>query len=60
MYFPYLKEIELIRKELKDKYGIIFAVKKSCASNRVKAFIQKNIMQYKIKSRTDVINLNKL
>lgn len=60
VYIPYLKEIEIIRAELQKKYGISFAVKKSCASNKVKAFIQKNIMQYKIKSRTDIINLNRL
>lgn len=60
IYFPYLKEIEVIRKELQEKYGISFEVKKSCASNKIKAFIQKNIMQYKIKSRTDIIYLNKL
>lgn len=60
IYFPYLKEIESIRKELKRDYGVLFEVKKSCASNKAKAFIQRHIMQYKIKSRTDIINLNKL
>ena len=60
IYFPYLREIESIRKELQENYGISFAVKKSCASNKLKAFIQKNIMQYKIKSRTDIIRLDKL
>ena len=60
IYVPYLREVEQIRKELWNDYELSFAVKKSCASNKIKAFIQKNIMQYKIKSKTDIINLNKL
>ena len=60
IYYPYLKEIESIRKKLRYEYGIYFQNKKNCASNKVKAFIQRNIMQYKIKSKSDIIDLNKI
>ena len=60
IYLPYLKEIEMIRKSLRKEYNVIFAIKKSYASNKIKAFIQNNIMQFKVKSRTDLINLNNL
>lgn len=60
IYIPYLREIEMIRIMLKEQYEITFAVKKSYASNKIKAFFQNNIMQFKVKSRTDIINLKRL
>lgn len=59
IYIPYLETIEEIRSELR-KYGITFDVKKSYSSNKVLAFLQKNVLRYKIKSLTDIYNLKKL
>lgn len=60
IYFPYLYEIEKYRKMLKEQYGLRFPVRKSYSSNRVKAFIQKYIMQFKVTRLSDVIKLDKL
>lgn len=60
IYLPYLKEIKSIRNELKESYGITFAILKGKASNKVKGLIQKYLMQYKIRSKSDVINLKKI
>ena len=60
IYYPYLKTIEQYRNLLKQEYGMSFNVNKSYSSNKAKAFIQKYIMKYKIKSLTDIINLDEL
>ncbi|MDD6072225.1 MAG: hypothetical protein PUC12_15655 [Clostridiales bacterium] len=56
IYRPYLKEIEYSRKELK-KYGITFSVKKIYSSNKLIAFLQGNVLRFKVKSLTDVYRL---
>lgn len=56
IYRPYLQEVETVRKELK-KIGIDFSVKKSYSSNPLIAFGQKNILQYKIRSFSDIYSL---
>lgn len=56
IYRPYLKEVETVRKELK-KMGIDFSVKKSYSSNPLIGFAQKNILQYKIRSFSDIYSL---
>lgn len=60
IYHPYLKEIEECRTLLGDKYGVIFSVNKSYSSNKIKAFIQKYFMKFKIKSLSDIVDLKKL
>lgn len=60
IYRPYLVEIEKTRKELKDKYGILFPVAQSYASNPVIRFLQKYVLRFKMKSLTDLYNLRKL
>ena len=59
LYRPYLMEIERIRKELKD-YGVSFPVTQSYASNPIIKFVQKYVLRFKMKSFTDVYNLNRL
>lgn len=59
IYMPYLRAIEQNRELLKQKYGIEFAVNKSYSSNKLKAFIQKYIMKFKIKSVSDIIRLDR-
>ena len=59
LYIPYLKEVEENRKELK-KYGILFSVKKIYSSNRIIGFLQGNILRYKVKSLSDIYDLNRL
>lgn len=56
IYRPYLKEIENSRRELK-KYGITFSVKKIYSSNKLIAFLQGNILRFKVKSLTDIYRL---
>ena len=59
IYLPYLAELEKVRSELKKK-GITFEVKKSYASNKWIAFAQRNILQYKIRSWSDLIELTRV
>ncbi len=59
VYLPYLRKIEQVRRELKTK-GVDFSVKKSYASNPVIAFVQKNILQYKIRSFSDLYRLEEI
>lgn len=60
IYFPYLCEIEGCRKMLGQKYGLHFDIRKSCSSNKIKAFIQRNIMCFKIARLSDVIRLDEM
>lgn len=59
IYLPYLKEIERNRGLLR-KYGIVFSVKKIYSSNKLIAFLQGNILRFKIKSLSDIYDLNRL
>ena len=56
IYCPYLKEIEHNRKLL-EKYGITFSVKKIYSSNKLIAFLQGNVLRFKVKSLTDIYHL---
>ncbi len=58
LYVPYLKEIESVRKELKN-HGISFAVTQAYASNPIIKFAQKYILRFKLKSFTDIYDLRK-
>ncbi len=60
IYIPYLKDIEKTRKYLKEKYDISFSVKNIHASNKLIAFLQGTILRFKIKSLSDIIDLNDL
>lgn len=59
IYIPYLMEVEKARKKL-QKYDITFSVNKSYASNPLIAFVQKYILQYKIRSWSDLYNLEEI
>ena len=59
IYRPYLISVEKVRKELKAQ-GIDFSVKKSYSSNPLIAFVQKNILQYKIRSFSDLYSLEEI
>lgn len=56
IYRPYLAEIEQSRSMLK-KYGITFSAKKIYSSNKVIAFLQGNVLRFKVKSLTDLYQL---
>ncbi len=61
IYIPYLKEIENIRKFLKEDYGILYANKGIVRSSDIFiAFLQKNFAAFKIQSLSDIINLENL
>ena len=55
----YRRPIEENRELLKQKYGIEFAVNKSYSSNKLKAFIQKYVMKFKVKSLSDIVSLDR-
>lgn len=57
IYRPYLTEIEKNRNLLK-KYGISFSVKKIYSSNKLIAFLQGNVLRFKVKSLSDIYDLN--
>ena len=61
IYVPYLKEIESIRKILKENYNISYekpGIMRS--SNRIIGFLQKNFAAFKIQSLSDIIKLDNL
>ena len=60
IYYPYLEEVTKIREMLCKRYNIDMGFRKSYSSNKVKAFIQKYIMPYKVKYLSDIIDIKKL
>lgn len=56
LYRPYLSCIEECREKLKE-YGVLFDVKKIYSSNKLIAFLQGNVLRFKIKSLSDVYDL---
>lgn len=60
IYVPYLKLIEDTRKKLFDKYEISFSVKKIYSSNKFIGFLQGTVLRFKVKSLSDVMNLDEL
>jgi len=59
VYLPYLRQIEQVRRKL-ETAGVDFSTKKSYSSNPLIAFVQKNILQYKIRSFSDIFDLEKI
>lgn len=59
LYRPYLIELERVRAELKN-WGITFPVGQSYSSNPLIAFLQKYILRYKLKSLSDIYDLNQI
>ena len=61
IYIPYLKEIEGIRRELEQRYGLSFEPKKlQRPSNAVVGFLQRHFAAFKIQSFSDIIDLKRL
>lgn len=56
IYRPYLLELEKNRRMLK-KYGVTFGVKKTYSGNRLIAFLQGNVLRFKVKSFSDIYRL---
>ena len=56
IYPVYLREIEQIRKEL-GGLGVSLSVKKIYSSNKLIAFLQGNILRFKVKSLSDIYQL---
>ncbi|MGN0347438.1 MAG: hypothetical protein ACI4DU_09140 [Lachnospiraceae bacterium] len=59
LYRPYLKAIEACRRELLT-YGVTFGVKKIYSSNKFIAFLQGTVLRFRIKSLSDIYDLEKL
>ena len=61
IYIPYLKEIEKIRGELREKFCIDLSDKMIVrSSNRLLGTLQKYLAAFKIRHISDVLSLNKL
>jgi hypothetical protein len=60
IYMPYLAHIERVRKNLYEKYGLQFTIKKGYFTNPILRFIQDYIMPFRIKCFSDIINLRYL
>ena len=61
IYIPYLKEIEAIRRMLTEKYGLSYEKKGIVrSSNPVLGFLQKHFAAFKIRSFSDIIDLDHL
>ena len=59
IYIGYLKELEEIRKMLKE-YGVSFSAKKKYSSNKIISWAQSTVLRYKIKSFSDIYDLDKI
>lgn len=61
IYIPYLMEIEDIRKQLIERYGMDFSPKKLVrSSNPIVGFLQRHFAAFKVRMASDVVNLEKL
>lgn len=60
IYYPYLLELERIRNMLKVKYGLEFGIRKSYSNNKIKAFIQRYIMPFRLHSFSDLVDIRKI
>lgn len=60
IYYPYLRDITKTRETLKEKYGLKMEIRKSYSSNKLKAFIQRYVMPFKVRNISDIVNLDKL
>ena len=60
LYFTYLAHVERIREMLFEKYAISFETSKSCSSNKLVALIQTYIMQFKIRTLSDLAALKNI
>ncbi len=60
IYYPYLLKVSEMREMLAENYGLSLGIRKSYSSNKLKAFIQKYIMPFRLRSISDVIRINKI
>lgn len=61
IYIPYLLEIESIRKMLTEKYSMSFETKGIIrSSNKLVGFLQKHFAAFKVRTLSDLINLDHL
>lgn len=59
VYYPYLKAIMNARQTL-QKYGLTFQLNFSKTNNKLIAFLQKHVRQYKVQSLSDIMSLKKI
>lgn len=60
IYIPYLGILEEERSMLEKEYDFRLAIRKSYSSNKIKAFIQRYVMPYRIRDISDVVDLSKV
>lgn len=59
IYIDYLLKLKAMREKLAE-YGVSFGVKKIYSSNKLIAFLQGTVLRFKIKSLSDIYDLDKL
>ena len=60
LYFTYLSHIEKIRAMIYKEYRVSFEATKSCSTNKLVAFIQTNMMQFKVRNISDIVDLKSI
>lgn len=61
IYIPYLREIETIRANLANEYGMSYETRGIVrSSNPILGFLQKHFAAFKVQSFSDIISLDKL
>lgn len=60
IYIPYLGVLEGKRSMLEKEYDFRLTIRKSYSSNKIKAFIQRYIMPYRIRDISDIVDLSKI
>lgn len=59
IYYPYLCHLSRIRAMLREQYGLEISTRKSYSSNKLKAFIQRYIMPYRVRMLSDIVRVKK-
>lgn len=60
IYIPYLGVLEEKRSMLEKEYDFRLTIRKSYSSNKIKAFIQRYVMPYRIRDISDIVDLSKI
>ncbi len=59
VYYPYICHLSRVRAMLREQYGLDISTRKSYSSNKLKAFIQRYIMPFRVRTLSDVVHIKK-
>lgn len=60
IYIPYLRQLEINKTLLEERFKLEINHERACSNIKWVAFMQKYVMNYKLSSLSDIINLKKL